>query len=162
MPDYQKLKTMVKRCIDQKFRLWNFDARNEKIETGAVVTSRRGFCGVEEDKEFAVSGKQRAVIKGDQCSFRHDEDKRAKPTPKPHHLWTTNTKRQKCIEGKEPQRPESIWADRDKGLFLSVYVDDIKLAGKKQDIDPLWKVLMKEVDMGEPTSFFDHVYSGCT
>ena len=40
-----------------------------------------------------------------------------------------------------------------KGLFLSVYVDDIKLAGKKQNIDPMWKLLNKEVDLGEPTSF---------
>ena len=36
-----------------------------------------------------------------------------------------------------------------KGLFLSVYVDDIKLAGKKHNIDPMWKVLNKEVDLGE-------------
>ena len=43
-----------------------------------------------------------------------------------------------------------------------MYVDDIKLAGKKQILDPLWKVLNKEVDLGEPTSFFDHVYLGCT
>ena len=43
-----------------------------------------------------------------------------------------------------------------KGLFLSVYVDDIKLAGKKHNIDPMWKVLNKEVDLGEPTSFLDH------
>ena len=48
-----------------------------------------------------------------------------------------------------------------KGLFLSVYVDDIKLAGKKQNLDPMWKVLNKEVDLGEPTSFLDHVYLGC-
>ena len=26
----------------------------------------------------------------------------------------------------------------------------------------MWKVLVKEVDLGEPTSFFDHVYLGCT
>ena len=31
-PEYQKLKTMVKRSIDQKLRLQNFDARNERIE----------------------------------------------------------------------------------------------------------------------------------
>ena len=49
-----------------------------------------------------------------------------------------------------------------KGLFLSVYVDDIKLAGKKQNINPMWKVLNKEVDLGQPTSFLDHVYLGCT
>ena len=50
----------------------------------------------------------------------------------------------------------------EKGLFLSVYVDDIKLAGKKQNLDPMWKVLNKEVDLGEPTSFLDHVFLGCT
>ena len=49
----------------------------------------------------------------------------------------------------------------EKGLFLSVYVDDIKLAGTKQNIDPMWEVLMEEVDLGEPTSFLDHVYLGC-
>ena len=37
-----------------------------------------------------------------------------------------------------------------------------KLAGKKQNLDPMWKVLNKEVDLGEPTSFLDHVYLGCT
>ena len=41
-----------------------------------------------------------------------------------------------------------------------MYVDDIKLAGKKQNINPMWKVLNKEVDLGEPTSFLDHVYLG--
>ena len=41
-------------------------------------------------------------------------------------------------------------------------MDDIKLAGKKQNIDPMWKVLNKEVALGEPTSFLDHVYLGCT
>ena len=33
---------------------------------------------------------------------------------------------------------------------------------KKQNIDPMWEVLNKEVDLGEPTSFLDHVYLGCT
>ena len=28
--------------------------------------------------------------------------------------------------------------------------------GKKQNLDPMWKVLNKEVDLGEPTSFLDH------
>ena len=57
---------------------------------------------------------------------------------------------------------ECLFVHREKGLFLSVYVDDIKLAGKKHNIDPMWKVLSKEVDLGEPTSFLDHVYLGCT
>ena len=49
-----------------------------------------------------------------------------------------------------------------KGLFFSVCVDDIKLAGKKQNLDPMWKILNKEVDSGEPTSFLDHENLGCT
>ena len=57
---------------------------------------------------------------------------------------------------------ECLFVHREKGLFLSVYVDDIKLAGKKQNLDPMWKVLNKEVDLGEPTSFLDHVFLGCT
>ena len=57
---------------------------------------------------------------------------------------------------------ECLFVNQEKGLFLSVYVDDIKLAGKKQNIDPILKVLNKEVDLGEPTSFLDHVYQGCT
>ena len=57
---------------------------------------------------------------------------------------------------------ECLFVHREKGLFLSVYVDDIKLAGRKQNIDPMWKVLNKEVDLGEPTSFLDHVYLVCT
>ena len=31
---------------------------------------------------------------------------------------------------------ECLFVHREKGLFLSVYVDDIKLAGKKHNIDP--------------------------
>ena len=56
----------------------------------------------------------------------------------------------------------NAFVQREKGLFLSVYVDDFMLAGKKQNISPTWKLLMKDVDLGEPTSFFDHVYLGCT
>ena len=36
-PPYQKLTTMVKRCSDQKTRARNFEARNERIETGALL-----------------------------------------------------------------------------------------------------------------------------
>ena len=38
----------------------------------------------------------------------------------------------------------------------------MKLAGKKQDISPTWMIQMKDVDLGEPTSFLDHVNWGCT
>ena len=43
VPNYQKSKTMVKRRKGQKLRLRNFDARHVKIESGAVVKSRKGL-----------------------------------------------------------------------------------------------------------------------
>ena len=64
--------------------------------------------------------------------------------------------------GKRSQTGDAYSLNQEKGLFFSVYVDDIKLAGKKQNINPMWKVLNKEFDLGEPTSFLDHVYLGCT
>ena len=57
---------------------------------------------------------------------------------------------------------ECLFVHHAKGLFLSVFVDNIKLDGKKQNIDPMWKVLNKEFELGEPTSFLDHVYLVCT
>ena len=43
----------------------------------------------------------------------------------------------------------NVFVNREKGLFLSVYVDDTKMAGKKQNIDPMWNVLVKDIDLGE-------------
>ena len=44
---------------------------------------------------------------------------------------------------------ECLFVHREKGLFLSVFVVVLKLAGKKQNIYPMWKVLHKEVvDLG--------------
>ena len=87
MPNDQKFflkkKTMVKRSIDQKLRLRNFDARHGRIETVAVVKSRKGSSGVERGKGICYQWKEKGQCsKGYQCSFRHG----AKPTPKvePH------------------------------------------------------------------------------
>ena len=46
-------------------------------------------------------------------------------------------------------------------LFLCI-VDDVKMAGKKQNLDPMWKKLMTHVELVEPASFLDHVYLGCS
>ena len=56
---------------------------------------------------------------------------------------------------------ECLFVHRAKRLFLSVYVDDLKLSGKNENINPMWKVLNKEVDVEEPTSFLDPVCLGC-
>ena len=63
MPNYQKLKTVVKRSIDQKLRLRDFDARHGKIETETVVKSRKGSIGVEGGKGTCYQWKEKG-----QCS----------------------------------------------------------------------------------------------
>ena len=63
MLDYQKLKTMLKRSIDQKLRFRNFDARNERSETSALVKNRKGLSGVEGGKGIcAISGKEKGSV----------------------------------------------------------------------------------------------------
>ena len=81
--------------MNQKLRLRNFDARNEKIETGAVVTSRkrqRNLLSVESKGQCS---------KGDQCSFRRGGDERAKKKNQHQNhsiLCATNTKEVECVE----------------------------------------------------------------
>ena len=41
-------------------------------------------------------------------------------------------------------------------------MDDIKIAGKKQNLASMWKKLMQNVDLDEPTSYIDHAYLGRT
>ena len=51
---------------------------------------------------------------------------------------------------------------RKQDLFLSENVDDIDMPGREQNLNPMWKKLLKLVDLGERTSFLDSVYLGCT
>ena len=61
----------------------NFDARNERIETGTVVTSRRGLSGVERGQGECYQWKAKGQCsRGDKCNFRHDEDKACKTDTK--------------------------------------------------------------------------------
>ena len=59
VPNYQKLKTMVKRSKDQKLRLRNFDARHGRIESGAVFKNRKGVIGVEGGKGICYQWKEK-------------------------------------------------------------------------------------------------------
>ena len=69
MFDCRKLTTMVKRSVDQKLRLRNFDARNERIDIGAVVTSRRGLSGVDRGHGVCYRWKaQEQCPSEDKCS----------------------------------------------------------------------------------------------
>ena len=80
-PDYHRLKTMVKRSIEQDLRNRNFEDRNRNFETSAVVKNQRvkqreqrspGDCW-----QLKANGQ---CSKGDSCSFRHVMNRRAKST----------------------------------------------------------------------------------
>ena len=41
-------------------------------------------------------------------------------------------------------------------------LDDMQMAGKNQNMTPMWKKLMTDNDLDEPTSFLDQMNLGCT
>ena len=51
---------------------------------------------------------------------------------------------------------------RQQGLYVSVYVDDITMAGKKDNLEPVWIRLMKHVDLEKSTSLLGQVFLACT
>ena len=48
-----------------------------------------------------------------------------------------------------------------KNLSLSVYVDDLKMSGKTENIRPMWEALSKHLKLDPPTPLHDSVYLGC-
>ena len=93
-PDYHRLKTMVKRTIEQEIRNENFGARNGNCERNAVVknqgTKQREQRTLGDCWQWKANGQ---CSKGDNCSFRHDIKKRAKttkPNPSPRSSTRQN------------------------------------------------------------------------
>ena len=71
-PDYHKLKTMVKRSIEQDIRNKNFGARNGNSERNAVVKNQGTKQRVQRTLGNCWQGKANGQCsKGDNCSFRH-------------------------------------------------------------------------------------------
>ena len=85
-PDYHSLKTMVKRSIEQEIRNKNFGARSGNFEKNAVVKNQETKQGEQRSLGYCWQWKANGQCsKGDNCSFRHDVNKRAKSTqPKPY------------------------------------------------------------------------------
>ena len=81
-PDYHRLKAMVKRSIEQEIRNKNFGARSGNFEKNAVVknqgTKQRVQRILGDCWQWEANGQ---CVKGDNCSFRHDMDKRGKSSP---------------------------------------------------------------------------------
>ena len=119
-PDYHSLKTMVKRSIEQNLRIKNFEANNGNYERNAVVknqgTKQRGQWTLGDCWHWKADGQ---CSKGDNCSFRHDINKRAKLTqPNPSTSSSTrqherNASRTRSPRGKGPSGRMSRWPCKD-------------------------------------------------
>ena len=119
-PDYHRLKTMVKRSIEQDLRNKNFGARNGNYERNAVVknqgTKQRGQRILGDCWQWESNGK---CSKGHNCSFRHDVNKRAKmtqPNPSPNSFMQQserNASRTRSPRGKSPSGRMSRWPCKD-------------------------------------------------
>ena len=100
---------MVQRSIEQNLRIKNFGARNGNFETNAVVknrgTKQREQRTLGDCWQWKANGQ---CSKGDNCSFRHDMNKRAKPTqPNPSPRSSTrqsgrNASRTRSLRGRSP------------------------------------------------------------
>ena len=82
-PDYHRLKAMVKRSIEQEIRNKNFgEARSGNFEKNAVVknqgTKQRVQRILGDCWQWETNGQ---CVKGNNCSFRHDMNKRGKSSP---------------------------------------------------------------------------------
>ena len=108
-PDYHRLKAMVKRSIEQDIRHNNFGARIGNFETSAVVKNQG--TKQREQRSLGVCWQWKAngqSSEGDNCSFRHDTNKRAKstqPNPSPRSSTLQNVKnasRTRSPRGRSP------------------------------------------------------------
>ena len=115
-PDYHSLKTMVKISIEQNLRMKNFEAKNGNFETSAVVknqgTKQRGQRSLGDCWQWKADGQ---CSKGDNCSSRHDKNKRAKktqPNPSPISFMQQNDRnasRTRSPRGKSPSGRMARW-----------------------------------------------------
>ena len=81
-PDHHRLKTMVKRSIEQEIRNKNFGARSGNFERNAVVNNQGTKQRVQRILGDCWQWETNVqCVKGDNCSFRHDMNKRGKSSP---------------------------------------------------------------------------------
>ena len=119
-PDYHRLQTMVKRSIEQDLRNKNFGARSGNYEKNAVVknqgTKQRVQRILGDCWQWESNGQ---CVKADNCSFRHDVNKRGKVTPSnpsPNSFMQQNERkasRTRSPRGRSPSDRMSRWPCKD-------------------------------------------------
>ena len=119
-PDYHRLKAIVKRSIEQEIRNKNFGARSGNFEKNAVVknqgTKQRVQRILGDCWQWETNGQ---CVKGNNCSFRHDMNKRGKKSPSnpsPNSFMRQSERkpsRTRSPKGKSPSGRMSRWPCKD-------------------------------------------------
>ena len=156
-PDYHRLKAMVKRSIEQEIRNKNFGARIGNFEKNAVVknqgTKQRAQRILGDCWQWQTNGQ---CVKGNNCSFRHDIDKRGKSSPSnpSQNSFMQQSERKpsrtRSPRGKSPSGRMSRWPCKDylrgtcNNSFCKRWHPPECLFYKKQEWLPFWgKVLVR-------------------
>ena len=131
--DHHRLKTMVKRSIEQDKRNKNFGSRNGNYERNAVVknqgTKQRVQRILGDCWQWETNGQ---CVNGDNCSFRHDTNKRGKsspPNPSPNSFMQQSERkasRTRSPRGKGPSGRKSRWPCKDylKGTCTNSFCEE--------------------------------------
>ena len=155
-PDYHRLKTMAKRSIEQDLRNRNFGARNGNYERNALVknrvTKQRGQRILGDCWQWEANGQ---CSKGDNCSFRHDVNKRVKmtqPNPSPNSFMQQDERkasRTRRPRGKSPSGRMSRWPCKDylKGTCTNSFCE------KWHPLECLFYKTMSGCRFGEKCSY---------
>ena len=117
-PDYHRLKAVVKRSIEQEIRNWKIlEIRNGK---NAVVKNQGTKQRVQRIFGDCWQWETNAqCVKGDNCSFRHDTNKRGEVTPSnpsPNSFMQQNERkssRTRRTRGRSPSVRMSRWPCKD-------------------------------------------------
>ena len=116
-PGYYRLKTMVKRSIEQDLRNRNFGARNGNYERNAVVknqgTKQRAQRILGDCWQWETNGQ---CVEGDNCSFRRDTNKRGKVTPSNPSLSSFMRQNERSASRTRSPRGRSPSVERLDGL----------------------------------------------
>ena len=146
-PDHHRLKTMVKRSIEQEIRNKNLGARIGNFEKNAVVENPGTKQGVQRILgncwQWETNGQ---CVKGDNCSFRHDINKRGKVTPSnpsPNSFMQQDERkspRTRSSRGRSPSGRMSRWLCKD---YLTHFVKNGNLQNacstRPRVVVGLWK-----------------------
>ena len=119
-PDYHRLTTTVSRSIEQEIRNKNFENRIGNFEKNAVVknqgTKQRVQRILGDCWQWETNGQ---FVKKDNCSFRHDMNKRGKSSPSnpsPNSFMRQSERkpsRTRSLRGRSPSSRTSRWPCKD-------------------------------------------------